>query len=229
MENPWHLPVPAEIIREFPPAALTDRWFEARRGRLTASRRAEIIEMRNGTKWRIMASEIDQEIDPSYRHSHVDAPAMRWGRQNERPALDAIQAALKQELTEPGLLLHPKYDFVGATPDGLVNGDTCIQVKCPYNQNNHMKTVLDNQIGQAYYCQVQWESWVSGRDNIIFASFDPRQPAYAQLHMIDIPVDKDMHSRFDAQTAEFAEYFRTRIFPASGRLSVESGIPTGLF
>ena len=229
MTNPWYLPVPANVVREFPPVSLTEEWFQARRGRLTASRRAEIIEMRSESKWRTMAFEIECEIDPGYKHYHVDAPAMRWGRLNERPALDALQDALKLELTEPGLLLHPKFDYVGATPDGFVNGDTCIQVKCPYNQQNHMKTVLDNQIGQAYYCQVQWESWVSGRDNIIFASFDPRQPAYARLHMIDIPVDKDMHRRFEAQTVEFAEYFRTRIFPSSGQLSVESGIPTGLF
>lgn len=223
--NPWYLPIPAEIIRLDPPKSLTPEWFQSRRGRLTASKRAGIIYDRKGTQWEKMADEIREEINPEWSHREFDVPAMQWGRDHEREALDAIERRLGSRLTEPGLILHPDFDYVGATPDGFTGTDITIQVKCPFNPKNHMKTVIDNQISREYYMQVQWESWVSGRPVIFFASYDPRQPRVTQLVIVDIPADLEMHDRFADNAVAFAKFFTTGIFPGTGKLSVESGIP----
>jgi len=41
------------------------------------------------------------------------------------------------KISEVGLVLHPHYPFLGATPDGLVScschGDGTLEIKCPYS------------------------------------------------------------------------------------------------
>lgn len=37
-------------------------------------------------------------------------------------------------MIEPcGLFFYEQYSFLAASPDGLVNDDTCIEVKCPFS------------------------------------------------------------------------------------------------
>lgn len=229
--EPWQLPVPAVEIIANPPKSLTPEWFEGRRGRLTASKRAGIIDAKIEKQWARLAEEIRTEISPQYEHRHIDSVPMRWGREHEREALTALEVELDVHIVEPGLVLHPKYGFVGSTPDGctLDDGGTTIQVKCPYSSKIHMQTVLDSCLDPNYYAQVQWESWTSRMPNILFVSYDPRQPRVSRLAIIQVPVDLEMHARFEANTLEFVKYFDTGIFPSGGRMSVESGIPVNLF
>lgn len=219
------LPVSGTEVRANAPASLSDEWFQARRGRITASTRAQIIEEADPKAWRKLSEELLAEMSPDWRYKHVDNIAMAWGREHEAEALRAIGAEFGCRILEPGLILHPEYDHAGSTPDGYLYKDTTIQVKCPFSSKNHMKTILDQQMSAQYYAQVQWEGWTTGRKKIIYASFDPRVPKDMRLFMISVPWDEDMWKTFEVNLALFKERFESQKFLTPGKLSVYDGIP----
>lgn len=218
------LPVSGARVRVKPPRALTADWFQARRGRITASTRAQIIEEADPEKWIGLARQLREELHPDWQHVDIDAPPMRWGREHEREALDAVGHHFGCRVFEPGLLLHPEYDYAGATPDGFLGDDTTVQVKCPFSTKNHMKTVLDSMMSAQYYSQVQFEGWITGRRKILYGSYDPRVPADIRLHLIDVPWDEDMWKSFEINLQRFRENFELDNFVRPGKLRVESGI-----
>lgn len=203
---------------------LSERWRQARRGRLTASRHAAIIANRTARGWKALAERIEAELHPDWQWSEVDVPALRWGQDHEAEAIGNVELALGVDVVDPGLLFHPELIYVAATPDGLIDGTCSLQLKCPINSEIHLNTLYTREIGSVYAHQIQWEAWVSGASEIIFASYDPRQPMKAQLAVVPVPVDRELFRTFDANVREFAELFDAGKSLAEGRTRVE-GIP----
>lgn len=205
----------------------TDAWYNARRGRLTASKRAEQIF--HGLYWNELAKEVSDELAPSWTRKHIDSVAMKWGRDNESRALATLELETGLEITDPGLIFHPSLPFVACTPDGVAEQGPrliSIQIKCPYNPQRHLDNVYGGgKIKSQYWYQVQWEAWLLGADDIVFASYDPRQPLKTQLGIIQIPVCLDTQRTFEENAVRFASLFETGDFQPVGRLVVESGIP----
>jgi hypothetical protein len=209
-----------------PIESLTDDWFLCRRGRITASTRADILQRGDVVEWRKLADELRAEMEPDFERKDFDAPAMAWGRRHERKALSETSERLvgnKFQLVEPGFLLHPLYDMAGATPDGLLE-DYTIQIKCPYLPKNHMETVDTGTIKRAYYSQVNFEAWVSRKPRIIFGSFDPRIKGVDRLCLIEVPLDLQLIQRFEDGLSRFKEYFEgTKPWPVKGRQTTADG------
>lgn len=220
------LPVPAATIRANPPKSLSPEWFQSRRGRITASKRAGIVLQGTPENWRLLRQELIHEMSADWEHEDIDSVPMKWGRDHEREALDAIQEALG-ELTEPGLVLHPDFDFAGATPDGLVGSGITVQVKCPYQSKNHIQTLIDSRMKSEYYIQVQFEAFVTGRPIIIFATYDPRQSAARRLGMIDVPVNENMQNKFADRLEEFRKYLEGNVTRAAKPLTLGSILAAG--
>ncbi len=219
-----------------PIESLTDDWFLCRRGRITASTRADILQRGDVVEWRKLADELRAEMEPDFEKKEFDHPAMAWGRRHERKALSETSERLvgnRYQLVEPGFLLHPLHDMTGATPDGFLE-DYTIQIKCPFQPKNHMETVNTGTIKSIYYSQVNFEAWVSGKKRIIFGSFDPRIPkdSLDRLCLIEIPLDLQLIQRFEDGLSRFREYFEgTKSWPVKGRqTTVDGGIDIrGLF
>lgn len=188
---------------------LSERWRQARRGRLTASQNAIVIAERRPATWNRLMDQLDRELTPDWQREERNVPAMNWGRKYESAAIANIMLIDGDDLTDPGLLFHEKYPFVAATPDAMIDGRISVQIKCPYNSDNHL-ALLYNGIGalkSLYAAQVQWELWVSKAESIRFYSYDPRQPAAAQLARIDILADKETLDKFDTNVRDFATLF----------------------
>jgi hypothetical protein len=208
--------------------ANTPEWYNARRGRLTASTRAQLIYQKEG--WPTMLREIEAELDPNWKHEPRESVAMNWGRDNEARALAMLELELCITIDDPGLIINANWPFIAGTPDGMFrkpNGRlVSVQVKCPYNPQRHLDNVYGGgSIKQQYFYQVQWEAMLLGADDILFASFDPRQPLKTQLAIIDVPVSVDIQNRFLQNALEFQKAVDSGISPAVGRMRVDSGIP----
>ncbi len=209
---------------------LSERWRQARRGRLTASERAAIIHDRRPAEWNALMDALDAELADDYQWVEKSAPALSWGRDNEKAALASIELAYGREVVEPGLIFHPELPFVAATPDGLIEDDkrVSIQVKCPYNPKNHLDTLYTKTLRPVYYMQVQWEAWVTKADEIEFYSFDPRQPLATRLVRLDIPVNREVLDRFSENVRDFATMYSQGRRLAEGKLS-PMGVLDNLF
>jgi hypothetical protein len=205
---------------------LSERWRQARRGRLTASKRAEIIYNRRPAEWNALADEIEQELSPDYQWTEARGPALDWGRDHEKEAIANIMLDYGRDIEDPGLLFHTEHPWIAATPDGMIeeNGRRIsIQIKCPYNPRNHLDTLYNRSIRPVYFYQVQWEGMVAGADEIEFYSYDPRQPLVSRLVRLQIPVEQNVVDRLYTNALEFG-----RMFVSGSRLATGSTTPEGV-
>ena len=61
-------------------------------------------------------------------------PAIAHGHAMEPVARDYLEYLRGYEIEETGLVVHPTYPFLAASPDGLVGLSGCVEIKCPYPQ-----------------------------------------------------------------------------------------------
>ena len=59
-------------------------------------------------------------------------PAVAHGSNMEEHARVFLEKLQGYSVEETGLVVHAKYDFLAASPDGLVGLDGCAEFKCPY-------------------------------------------------------------------------------------------------
>lgn len=66
---------------------------------------------------------------------------------------------------------------VGGTPDGYVGKDGLIEIKCPFNGGNHLRTLLTGEIyNKDYMYQIQGYLMITGRKWCDFITYDPDMP-----------------------------------------------------
>ncbi len=128
--------------------------------------------------------------------------AMRWGTDNEPLARAAYEARTGELVEEVGLLLHPRIEQAGASPDGLVGLDGQIEIKCP-NSATHVRTLRTGKPEGKYVTQMQWQLACTGRAWCDFISFDPRMPEGLQLFVTRIKRDDDLIKDLEAEVAKF--------------------------
>ena len=169
-------------------------WFAARCGKVTASRIADIIarnkdggEKAEAKTYRaeLVAERLSGLPTPSFSNA-----AMRWGTETEPAARLAYEALTGNAVVETGFVAHPSIAMTGASPDGLVEHDGLIELKCP-NTLTHIN-YLTNGLPPAQYCpQMLWQMECTGRDWCDFASFDPRLPAEYRLFVVRFERDEN--------------------------------------
>lgn len=158
----------------------SDLWFEARRGKITGSMFHVIMNGTHNAKQRYMDQLMEELMGNPIKS--FSSKATDWGIQNEPKALAAYKLKTGFNVTEHGFVLDPTKNYCGSSPDGLIDDDGGIEIKCPYNQENHM-TALVNGMPEKHMAQVQGLMLVTGRKWVDFISYDPRQPAGLDLYI----------------------------------------------
>lgn len=204
-------------------AALTPDWHLARRGRVTASKRAATIAKRSSSAWNTMRDEILVELSPLWEHREFDNAAMKWGRDHEGEAIANASLAYGVEAVEPGFVVHPEFYFAGATPDFFMGPNVSGQIKCPFNPENHLRVFYDRKIPDQYYHQVNWEAWCTGRSKILFMSYDPRQPVAQQCAFVEADVNAALCNVFRDNLLAFKRLLEDNVTPVKSLTPI--GIP----
>jgi hypothetical protein len=88
---------------------------------------------------------------------------------------------------------YPFDEFIGGTPDGFVGEDGIIEIKCPYNGGNHLKTMLTGKIyNSEYEYQIQGYLWITRRKWCDFITYDPDLIEGLQLNIIRVERDENI-------------------------------------
>lgn len=197
-------PTPEELLHGIPQD--TQAWLDARRGRITASKRAhQILYSRNKTL-NLMMDEMAQEMTRPAGDSFSSA-ATNHGHAFEEQAIDEynmMRLSFGDIRKTPGMFVHPVFDIASATPDFFEGDDVTGQVKCPYKLANHLKLLHwgCRAVNANYYTQVQFEAFVSERSKIVFISYHPDAPSTNQLHIEEIDVCEKTQDTFRARLTE---------------------------
>ena len=169
----------------------SDDWYAARCGKATASRFRDVMaRLKNGNPaadrqkylTELVVERLTGQPVPAYENA-----AMRWGAEQEAAARAAYEQLTGVAVEETGFICHDTL-YAGCSPDGLVDWDGLIEIKCPFNSAVHIETLL-NGMPAEHTAQVQGQMWITGREWCDFVSFDPRMPEQLQLYVQRIHAD----------------------------------------
>ena len=183
----------------------SEAWFQVRVGKVTASRVADILaKTKSGystSRDNYMAQLVCERLTNQKAESFTNA-AMQHGTETE-PLARAAYEALKDVLVdEVGFVPHPTIAMAGASPDGLVNDDGLIEIKCP-NTATHIDTLLNQSVPTKYFTQMQFQMACTGREWCDFVSFDNRLPEELQLFVKRVPRDDVYIKIMEAEIVQF--------------------------
>lgn len=180
-------------------------WFAARLGKVTASRVADVIaKTKTGysTSRENYLVELALERITGHRQESFTSDAMKWGTDNEPLARAAYEARTGALVEEVGLIIHPVITDAGASPDGMVDADGLLEIKCP-NSATHIQTLRSAKPAGKYVTQMAWQMACTGRQWCDFVSFDPRMPQGLQLFVTRIKRDDELVKNLEKEVAEF--------------------------
>ncbi|WP_273760022.1 lambda exonuclease family protein [Bartonella sp. ML70XJBT.G] len=154
----------------------TAEWFQARLGKVTASNVYNVLSKTakgmptskyEDYKIKLMTERLTEEISQSYT-----TPAMQWGIEHEEDALREYEFIYDTEVTRCGFIQHPTIQMAGASPDGFIDEDGLVEVKCP-QPPNHLRFFIDDTIKPEYIAQMQFQMACTGRKWCDFMSYNP--------------------------------------------------------
>ena len=183
----------------------SEEWHAQRLGKATASRIADIVaKTKSGysTSRENYCVELALERITGKRQECYTNDAMKWGTETEPLARAAYEAHTGSIVDEVAMIDHPTIEMSGASPDGLIDSDGLIEIKCP-NSATHIKTMLSGKPDAKYITQMMWQMACTGRQWCDFASFDPRFPAHLQLFVKRIDRDDALIAELETSVSEF--------------------------
>lgn len=188
-------------------------WFEARLGKVTASRVADIIaKTKSGysTSRANYAAQLIAERLTGKREESFTNAAMQWGTDKEPEARAAYAFRTDQDVTEVPIVAHPTIAMSAASPDGLVGDEGMVEFKCP-NTATHLDTLQSETVPGKYITQMQWQMACTGRQWCDFASYDPRLPESMRLFIKRVPRDDAMIEDLEKEVSAFLSEIEERV------------------
>ena len=111
-------------------------WFQQRAGRITASKLRQVLHTD------VSQPSLSLVLSICYPQSYkAMSSACQYGCEHEVVAREKyieLYSSIHEKffVINSGLILHPSYPFLGATPDGIVNCSCCgpgvLEIKCPF-------------------------------------------------------------------------------------------------
>ncbi|EAO5052122.1 YqaJ viral recombinase family protein [Salmonella enterica] len=189
-------------------------WFAARCGKVTASRLYDVMaRTKSGyaaSRQNYMAELICQRLTGKPEEGFTNATMMRGTKlepvAREMYALNEFDAVI----SEVGLIDHPTIAGFAASPDGLVNDDGLIEIKCP-NTWTHLQTLKTGVPKRQYLLQMHAQMMCTGRKWCDFVSFDDRLPPELAYFKTRINFDEVLAEEIEQEVVKFLTELETEI------------------
>ncbi|OOF59334.1 lambda exonuclease family protein [Rodentibacter myodis] len=180
-------------------------WFEQRKGKVTASRIADLMAKtksgystsRQNYLMQLLCERLTGKVVESYK-----SDAMQRGNELEGEARNRYQIETGEIVEQISFIDHPTINFAGASPDGLVGKDGLIEIKCP-NTATHIDTLRTKKPADRCYKQMQWQMACTGRAWCDFISFDDRLPEHLSYFCTRIPRDEQAIIEIETEVIAF--------------------------
>lgn len=177
-------------------------WFAQRAGKWTGSRFVDVLarSKKTGEPLKAYTDLIWQVVVERMTGQPVEGAngfALQWGKDVEPFARESYEFETGLSVEESEFIVHPKYDFVGCSPDGIINGIKGIEMKCPKSSAIHLERYIDG-VPEEYIPQIQGCMWVTGLNEWDFVSYDPRMPESHQLLIIPVKRDEEFIEKLES-------------------------------
>ena len=184
----------------------TPAWFAARLGKVTASRVADIVaKTKSGpaaSRANYAAQLVAERLTGEKQDQTYTSAAMQRGTDLEPEARSAYEFYANKKVIQVGFVPHMTIHMTGASPDGLVDGDGMVEIKCP-NTATHIETLTGSSVSGKYITQIQWQLACTGRAWCDFVSYDDRMPENMRLFIKRVHRDNVKISELEKEVIMF--------------------------
>ena len=186
-------------------------WFAARCGKVTGSPVSNVLsKVKTGEptgRINYRAQLVVERLTGSPAGSDYTNAAMQRGTDLEPFARAAYEVKTGSLVLETGFW-HD--DNVGVSPDGLIDDDGLIEIKCP-SLATHFGYLKAKSVPSEYVAQVQMQLYVMGRAWCDFVSFCPEYPAHLRLFIVRVPRDDVYIANMVVEIAKFLDEVQTDV------------------
>lgn len=156
----------------------SDAWLALRCGKITGSRFKAAMDRNKRTgepnkARRDLVATLQMELVTGLPEYVKPNEYMEHGTAMEPKARLAYEFLRDCRCVVPAFIHHPSLPYVGFSPDGLVGDDGMIELKSPFLEPRHTRTVESQKCPDDYYAQVQGGLWVAEREWCDFVSYFP--------------------------------------------------------
>jgi len=159
-------------------------WFARRAQLVTASEASYALGI---SKYKTVDEYIHDKVlamsgaEPTFKGNKFT----QWGTQKEAVAKLELENEIDSLIVEAELTVHPDHSWLGASPDGIVDAATGVEIKCPYADDfislergpellekceERLFTIADK---PDYWIQTQIQMACCGFDRVIFFVWTP--------------------------------------------------------
>ena len=193
----------------------TIEWFQARIGRITASRLGDVMAyLKSGKGEKKVRADYRMELVlERLTHKiaqHDVTEEMKWGQKMEDYACTAYETTHDVMVQPIGFCIHPTMDFSGASPDGWVGDNKIIEIKCPTTATC-MGWRKTREVPQEYIDQILWNMVCGERTEADFIGYDPRLPEHLQLLVIPVQYDEKRVAELEAEVRKMEAEIQAEI------------------
>ncbi len=128
------------VERETRAQSKSNLWITYRAGRIIASRMKSVCHTDSTNPSQSLVKLVSYPVDFKF-----SSKATSWGCKHEKKVRDFYVKTMKKNhprfsMMDSGLTINPKWSYIGASPDSVVNCDCCgqgvMEIKCPYCHRN---------------------------------------------------------------------------------------------
>jgi putative phage-type endonuclease len=182
-------------------------WFEARKGRITASSVGAILgNSPNATRADVMRRMVREWHGAE--SEFTGNIATEYGQNNEAGALVEYQMDTGNTVEAVGFVTRE--DWAWASPNGLIGVDGISEIRCPFglrDAGTEEKPLVFKSLSDQphYYDQVQFQIWVTGRDWCHFYQWSPKGSAMetvlqdAEWQAVSLPKLRQFYAEYLAE------------------------------
>jgi putative phage-type endonuclease len=159
------------------PFQRNSEWFQERIGHLTASRMSAVLDFRKdgkpgASRIKLLDDLVAERCNDAMTQMFVNE-AMQHGIDTEDEARAAYETLTGHKVSLVGMVKHPRIEYCGASPDGLIGADGLLEIKCP-STTTHINYVRAKVVPEQYQPQMLLQLACTRRKWCDFFSYDPR-------------------------------------------------------
>jgi putative phage-type endonuclease len=189
-------------------------WFAARLGRVTASRVADIVARTktgySASRAGYMAELICERLTGRPAADVYVNADMQRGTDLEPIARAMYEIATGRTVHQVGFVVHPTLEMAGASPDGYVDDDGLLEVKCP-RPHIHLDYLESQKPPAKYLPQMAWQCICTQRTWADFASYCDAMPEDLQLFIVRYEPPLEYLKELEAEVTKFLEETEQRL------------------
>lgn len=146
----------------------SEEWFKCRLGKLTGSSAHTIYT--NGKGLDTLCLEKATEILTGIISESYKNDAMQHGNDYENEARSIYELETGNKVNQIGFCEENEY--IGVSPDGLIDDDGLIEIKCPTDKT-YTQYLIDMKIKPEYYSQMQMQMLITKRSWCDYVVYNP--------------------------------------------------------